>query len=206
LLDVCLKAWQEILNRYRTCLLSYEYPSPQEVKIKTKHDLRVATNQLHNLCSDLHRLSEHLADFEERARFLRNAYQRYVEAVRKHNENSGGSRWPLHGEVSSSADDALMYVISGAETSRRWAANYQNRAHLYENLLYHTAAQVDNNVNIEIARLTSAISQKVRRDGKALIVLSVLAMAFLPSNFVAVRQFPRSGNILLMMDLSKFSA
>ena len=199
-----MKAWQDILNSYRACLLSYEYPSPQEVKIKTKHDLRVATNQLHNLCSDLHRLSEHLADFEDRARFLRNAYQRYVEAVRTHNENSGGSRWLLHEEVSSSADDALAYLISGADTCRRWAANYQNRANLYENLLYHTAAQVDNNVNIEIARLTSAISQKTWRDSKALIALSVLAMAFLPSNCVAVRQFPHSGNIPLMMDLSKF--
>lgn len=187
---MCLKAWQDILNRYRACLLSYEYPSPPDVKIKTKQDLRVATNQLHNLCSDLHRLSEHLADFEERARFLRNAYQRYVEAVRRHNENSDGSRWLLHEEVSSSVDDALTYLISGADTCRRWAANYQNRAHLYENLLYHTAAQADNNVNIEIARLTSAISQKTWRDSKTLIALSVLAMAFLPSNFVAVRQFP----------------
>ena len=189
---MCLKAWQDILNRYRACLLSYEYSSPREAKIKTKHDLRAATNQLHNLCSDLHRLSEHLADFEERARFLRNAYQRYVEAVRRHNENGGGSKWPLHEEVSSSADDALIYLISGAETCRRWAANYQNRAHLYENLLYHTAAQADNNVNIEIARLTSVISQEARRDSKGLIALSVLAMAFLPSNFVAVRQFPHS--------------
>jgi hypothetical protein len=99
-----------------------------------------------------------------------------------------------------------MYLISGADSTRRWAANYQNRAHLYENLLYHTAEQVDNNVNIEIARLTGTISQKVRRDNKALILLSVLAMAFLPSNFVAVRQFPPSDNILLMMDPSKFSA
>jgi hypothetical protein len=169
--------------------------------------LRLATSQLHNLCSDLHRLSEHLADFEERARFLRNAYQKYVEAVRTHNEKGGGSTWPLHEEASSSAGDALMYLISGADTCRRWAANYQNRAHLYENLLYHTAAQADNDVNIEIARLTSAISQKTRRDSKALIALSVLAMAFLPSNFVSVRQFSHSGTTIpLMMDLSKFSA
>jgi len=206
LLDVCLKAWQDVLNRYRACLLSYEYPNPRELKIKTKHDLRLATSQLHNLCSDLHRLSEHLADLEERARFLRNAYQKYVEAVRTHNEKGGGSTWPLHEEASSSADDALMYLISGADTCRRWATNYQNRAHLYENLLYHTAAQADNDVNIEIARLTSAISQKTRRDSKALIALSVLAMAFLPSNCVAVCQFPHPGNIQLMMDLSKFSA
>ena len=206
LLDVCLKAWQDVLSGYRSCLLSYEYPSPQEVKIKSKHDLRLATSRLHNLCSDLHRLSEHLADFEERARFLRNAYQKYVEAVRTHNENGGGPTWPLHEGASSSADDALVYLISGADTCRRWAANYQNRAHLYENLLYHTAAQADNDVNIEIARLTSAISQKTRRDSKALIALSVLAMAFLPSNFVAVRQFSHSGNISLTMDLSKFSA
>ena len=206
LLDVCLKAWQDILNRYRACLLSHEYPSPEKVKIKTKHDLRVATNQLHNLCSDLHRLSEHLADFDERARFLRNAYQRYLDAVRRHSENSGTLRWPLRDKASSSADDALTYLISGADSTRRWAANYQNRAHLYENLLYHTAEQVDNNVNIEIARLTGTISQKVRRDNKALILLSVLAMAFLPSNFVAVRQFPPSDNIPLIMDPSKFSA
>jgi len=210
LLDVCLKAWQDVLNRYRACLLSYEYPSPRELKIKTKHDLRLATSQLHNLCSDLHRLSEHLADFEERARFLRNAYQKFVEAVRTHNESGGESTWPLHEEASSSADDALTYLISGADTCRRWAANYQNRAHLYENLLYHTAAQADNDVNIEIARLTSAISQKTRRDSKALIALSVLAMAFLPSNFVAVRQFSHPENttntIPLMMDPSKFSA
>jgi hypothetical protein len=206
LLDVCLKAWQDILNKYRACLLSYEYPSPREVMIKTKDDLRVATSRLHNLCSDLHRLSEHLADFEERAKFLRNAYQKYIQAVRTHNEKSGGSRWPLHEEASSSANDALMYLISGADTCRRWAANYQSRAHLYENLLYHTAAQADNNVNIEIARLTSLISQKTRRDSTALIALSVLAMAFLPSNFVSVRQFPHSGNIPLMLDLSKSSA
>jgi hypothetical protein len=86
-----------------------------------------------------------------------------------------------------------MYLISGAETCQRWVANYQSRAHLYENLLYHTAAQVDNDVNkrnsetnIQIARLTGLISREAQRDSKAMIALTVLAMAFLPGTFVSV--------------------
>ena len=108
----------------------------------------------------------------------------FLGAVRVHNETSGGVIWQLH--EAPSTENALMFLMSGADTCKRWAQNYQNRAHLYENLLYHTAAQADNNVNIMVAKLTSVISREAQRDNKALITLSVLALIFLPGNYIAV--------------------
>ena len=118
-------------------------------------------------------MSEHLADFEERCRFLRCAYHTYTDAI-KENNGHGGRPWPLDG--SDSIDDSLQHLISGADTCRRWAANYNSRTHLYENMLHHLGAQADGRVNEENARTN--------------IGLSIVAMSFLPGTFVSVRMSP----------------
>jgi Mg2+ and Co2+ transporter CorA len=114
-------------------------------------------------------MSEHLADFEERCRFLRCAYTTYTDAIKENNKYLKHP-WPL--DNSNSVDDSLQHLISGADTCRRWASNYNSRTHLYETMLYHLAAHADSQVNEENARTN--------------IGLSIIAMAFLPGTFVSV--------------------
>jgi len=80
----------------------------------------------------------------------------------------------------------MKHLISGVDTCKRWAANYKNRMHLCENMLYHTAAQEDNCMNEENAKTNIRITKLTKGDDKSLIALSVLAMLFLPGTFVAV--------------------
>jgi hypothetical protein len=74
----------------------------------------------------------------------------------------------------------VKHLISGVNTCKRWAVNYKNRTHLYENILYHTAAQADNRMNGENAKTSIRITKLTKDDNKSFIALSVLAMLFLP--------------------------
>lgn len=151
-------------------ITSQETPDATAQRRSTRHrDGKDTTEMLHHLCSRTHQMSEHLADFEERCRFLRSAYKTYTDAIKENNEYLDHP-WPLDG--SNSVDDSLRYLISGADTCRRWASNYNSRTHLYETMLYHLAAHADSQVNEENARTN--------------IGLSFIAMAFLPSTFVSV--------------------
>jgi len=112
---------------------------------------------------------EHIADFEERCRFLRCAYHTYTDAIKENNENLD-KKWTL--DDANSVDDSLLHLISGADTCRRWALNYNARTHHYEMMLFHLAEQADGQVN--------------ERNMQTNLGLSVMAMVFLPGTFVAV--------------------
>ncbi|KAH0555647.1 hypothetical protein GP486_006406, partial [Trichoglossum hirsutum] len=148
LADECLKAWQDAIIRYRTKLIEYEY---HDIDTDNKETLSLATNYLHGLSSNLYRITEHLADFEERMIFLRNVLSTYVGASRQH------PGW---------------------------------REDVWK--MFHLCSQTDNKIsaamtstNVEIARLTSAISEETQRDNSAMITLSIVAMLFLPGTFVS---------------------
>ena len=113
---------------------------------------------------------EHLADFEERCKFLRRAYFTYTDAIR---ENNRYLEQPWKLDDSNSVEDSLLHLISGADTCRRWALNYNERTGRYEMTLFHLAEQADGKVNEGNAQTN--------------IGLSVMAMVFLPGTFVAVR-------------------
>lgn len=165
-------------------------PSPEDssYRLQPTQEVTDATSQLHNLCSDIHRMFEHLADLEERGKFLRDTYRRYIDAIHENNKYKD-KEWPL--DKPYSVEDSLKYLISGADICKRWAANYKSRTHLYENMLYHTAAQEDNRVNGENAKTNIRIANLTKDDNKSVIALSVLAMLFLPGTFVAVRDTQR---------------
>lgn len=82
----------------------------------------------------------------------------------------------------------MKHLISGVDTCKMWAANYKNWTHLYENMLYHTAAQEENRVSGENAKTNIRIAKLTKDDNKSLIAVSVLAMLFLRGTFVAVRE------------------
>ncbi|KAI9861048.1 MAG: hypothetical protein M1813_005477 [Trichoglossum hirsutum] len=180
LADECLKAWQDAIIHYRTKLIEYEY---HDIDTDDKDTLASATNHLHGLSSNLHRVTEHLADFEGRMVFLRDVLSTYVEASEQHpGWNMGG------GDV----DDSFKFLISGAQMCGRWAVNYRVRAGLMINLMFHLCSQTDNKISaamtstsVEITRLTSAISEETQRDNSAMITLSIVAMLFLPGTFVS---------------------
>ena len=73
---------------------------------------------------------EHLAGLEERGKFLKDTYRRYVDAIRENNKYED-KKWPL--DKPYSVEDSVKHLISGVDTCKRWAANYKNRTHLYEN-------------------------------------------------------------------------
>ncbi|KAH0541631.1 hypothetical protein FGG08_003921 [Glutinoglossum americanum] len=181
LADECLRAWQDNINHCRKRLIEYEY---HNIDLKSKAFLATATNQLHGLSSNLHRITEHLADFEERMEFLRDALGKYVKASELH------PAWCDREGVD--VDDSFRFLISGAQMCRRWSVNYWERVGLRINLMFHLCAQTDNqtsaalaSTNVEISHLTSAISEEAQRDNSAMITLSVVAMLFLPGTFVS---------------------
>lgn len=111
---------------------------------------------------------EHLADFEERCRFLSQAYPTYTHAIMQN--SASNQRWPV--DNSNSVVDSLLHLISGADTCRRWALNFNARTQQYEMTLYHLAEQADGLVNV--------------RNSETNTGLSVIAMVFLPGTFIAV--------------------
>lgn len=160
-------------------------PSPEDsnYRLRLTHETADAISQLHNLCSDIHRMFEHLADLEERGKFLKYTYRRYVDAIHENNKYKD-RKWPL--DKPHSVEDSVKHLISGVNTCKRWAVNYNNRTHLYENMLYHTAAQEDNRMNGENAKTSIQITKLTKDDNKSFVALSVLAMLFLPGTFVAI--------------------
>ncbi|KAH0538327.1 hypothetical protein FGG08_005062 [Glutinoglossum americanum] len=185
LADECLKAWQDAISHYRGRLIDCEY---RDIDTDNKEALATKTVELHSLSSNLHRVTEHLADFEERMNFLRDALRTYRLAIEQNQP-----KWRMENMGrGADVDESLRFLIDGAKMGRRWAVDYLQRARLRINLMFHLCSQNDNKVSaaltstsIEITRLTSAISEEAQRDNSAMITLSIMAMLFLPGTFVA---------------------
>jgi hypothetical protein len=126
---------------------------------------------------------EHLAGLGERGKFLKDTYRGYVDAIRENNKYKD-KKWPL--DKPYRVEDSVKHLISGVDTCKRWAANYKKRTHLYENMLYHTAAQEDSRMSGENAKTNIRITKLIKDDNKFFIALSVLAMLFIPGTFVVV--------------------
>jgi hypothetical protein len=55
------------------------------------------------------------------------------------------------------------------------------------NLFFSIGSQVDNRTNLQIAELTSKISQEAKRDSSSMITIAAVTMVFLPGTFISVR-------------------
>jgi hypothetical protein len=106
-------------------------PSPEDsnYRLRMTHETADAINQLHNLRSDIHRMFEHLAGLEERGKFLKYTYRRYVDVIHENNKYKD-RKWPL--DKPYSVEGSVKNLISGVDTCKRWAVNYKNRTHRME--------------------------------------------------------------------------
>ena len=95
----------------------------------------------------------------------------------------------------SSETSQIAYLISRCKHSKRWITNYKDRANIRINLAFHLSTQVDNELNLQISKATTALARDAQRDSASMITIAAVTMFFLPGTFISVsfhslRRFP----------------
>lgn len=163
-LSGALDAWILESGKSRGALIKNENMSHDA---NPKH----TTLLLHRLSQHLHIRLEDMSDIEERILLIQEAND-------------------LFGRESSSLCSVhqanhISYLLSRCRTSKRWISNYKDRANIRINLAFHLSTQVDNDLNLQISKATTALAKDAQRDSSSMITIAAVTMFFLPGTFIS---------------------
>ncbi|PPQ90502.1 hypothetical protein CVT25_014185 [Psilocybe cyanescens] len=148
-----------------------------------------AVENLHALSQLLHVIKGHLADLQERLRYLVTVHQRLQHLTsrhrRRHTTNSTypGSFGEMHEEYTD--DEEEQEDTDSTAGLMRWVTNYNERTGIRINLFFNISTQTDSRINLDIARLTSKIAVSTQRDSSSMITMAAVTMFFLPGTFIS---------------------
>jgi len=141
-----------------------------------------ATEHLHQLAREGHILLGDFSDFEERMEFLLKT-SNVLKNLQKEHATPTTPTSKL--DIETQDEMMLEFLLSKCRHSKRWIRNYRDHTNIRINLAFHLSSQVDNQLNVEISKATTAIARDTQRDSSSMITIAAVTMYFLPGTFTS---------------------